>query len=81
MVSAGAAAVTEIWPCVDLAHICATIIKYSNRKVDQTMSTNTVTLHRVLRAPPEAIPVEMCYLGWQESLAHLTQLVKPNIPD
>jgi uncharacterized protein YndB with AHSA1/START domain len=30
---------------------------------------------------PEAIPVEMCYLGWQESLVLLTQLVEPEIPD
>jgi uncharacterized protein YndB with AHSA1/START domain len=30
---------------------------------------------------PEAIPVEMCYLGWQESLAQLAQLVEPEIPD
>ena len=30
---------------------------------------------------PEAIPVEMCYLGWQESLAQLLTLVEPVIPD
>jgi uncharacterized protein YndB with AHSA1/START domain len=29
---------------------------------------------------PAAIPVEMCYLGWQESLAQLAQLVEPEIP-
>lgn len=29
---------------------------------------------------PEVIPVEMCYLGWQESLAQLANLVEPNIP-
>ena len=28
---------------------------------------------------PAVIPVEMCYLGWQESLAQLTQLVEPVI--
>lgn len=28
-----------------------------------------------------AIPVEMRYLGWQESLAQLAQLVEPEIPD
>ena len=27
------------------------------------------------------IPVEMCYLGWQESLAQLATLVEPEIPD
>lgn len=29
---------------------------------------------------PALIPVEMCHLGWQESLAQLTQLVEPEIP-
>lgn len=29
---------------------------------------------------PEAIPVEMCYLGWQESLAQLATLAEPDIP-
>jgi uncharacterized protein YndB with AHSA1/START domain len=29
---------------------------------------------------PEAIPLEMCYLGWQESLAQLAALVEPEIP-
>lgn len=30
---------------------------------------------------PDAIPVEACYLGWQESLGQLAQLVEPDIPD
>ena len=30
---------------------------------------------------PEVIPAEMCYLGWQESLQQLAQLVNPEIPD
>lgn len=30
---------------------------------------------------PAAIPVEFCYLGWQESLTLLAQLIEPNIPD
>ena len=30
---------------------------------------------------PEVIPVEMCYLGWQESLVQLAKLVEPVIPD
>ena len=30
---------------------------------------------------PEVIPLEMCYLGWQESLAQLATLVEPVIPD
>jgi uncharacterized protein YndB with AHSA1/START domain len=29
---------------------------------------------------PEAIPLEMCYLGWQESLLQLANLVEPDIP-
>jgi uncharacterized protein YndB with AHSA1/START domain len=29
---------------------------------------------------PEIIPLEMCYLGWQESLAQLANLVEPDIP-
>jgi uncharacterized protein YndB with AHSA1/START domain len=29
---------------------------------------------------PEVIPVEMCYLGWQESLVQLAALVEPEIP-
>jgi hypothetical protein len=29
---------------------------------------------------PPQIPVEMCYLGWQESLVALAQLVEPEIP-
>lgn len=29
---------------------------------------------------PQAIPLEMCYLGWQESLAQLATLVEPEIP-
>jgi len=28
---------------------------------------------------PEAIPAEMCYLGWQESLLQLASLVEPEI--
>ncbi len=30
---------------------------------------------------PEVIPVEMCYLGWQESLVQLAKLVEPEISD
>ena len=29
---------------------------------------------------PSVIPVEMCYLGWQESLEQLARLVEPDIP-
>ncbi|MEN0037825.1 MAG: SRPBCC family protein [Cellvibrio sp.] len=30
---------------------------------------------------PAVIPVEACYLGWQESLEYLAKLVEPEIPD
>ncbi|MBX3609617.1 MAG: SRPBCC family protein [Hydrogenophaga sp.] len=30
---------------------------------------------------PAVIPTEMCYLGWQESLAQLARLVEPEIPN
>jgi uncharacterized protein YndB with AHSA1/START domain len=29
---------------------------------------------------PDVIPLEMCYLGWQESLDQLAALVEPDIP-
>ena len=37
-------------------------------------------LNVVQEGIPEAIPVEACYLGWQESLTLLAQLVEPEIP-
>lgn len=30
---------------------------------------------------PDAIPAEMCYLGWQESLAQLANLIDPEVAD
>ncbi|MFV8781149.1 SRPBCC family protein [Microbulbifer sp. SA54] len=30
---------------------------------------------------PEMIPLEMCYLGWQESMAALARLVEPEISE
>lgn len=36
-------------------------------------------LHIVQEGIPDQIPVEMCHLGWQESLALLTLLVEPEI--
>jgi uncharacterized protein YndB with AHSA1/START domain len=50
----------------------------------------TISLRAVLRGTdldivqeglPSAIPVELCYLGWQESLAQFAHLVEPQIPD
>jgi uncharacterized protein YndB with AHSA1/START domain len=29
---------------------------------------------------PDVIPLEACYLGWQDSLRHLARLVEPEIP-
>jgi len=38
-------------------------------------------LEIVQNGVPAAIPVELCYLGWQESLTLLANLVEPEIPD
>lgn len=63
-------------------------VRYSDRFDDpglpgQMMTTVTlrqvscgVELSIVQEGLPEAIPVEMCYLGWQESLAQLAKLVE-----
>ena len=37
-------------------------------------------LEIVQEGVPDVIPVESCYLGWQESLAQLANLVEPEIP-
>lgn len=63
--------------------------KFDNPGLPEVMKT-TVMLTPVLcgtevsivqEGLPEVIPVEMCYLGWQESLAQLANLVEPEIPD
>ena len=36
-------------------------------------------LHIVQEGVPDAIPVEACYLGWQQSLENLAKLVEPDI--
>jgi uncharacterized protein YndB with AHSA1/START domain len=63
--------------------------KFDDPELVGTMTT-TVTLSSVLcgsqivvlqEGIPEMIPVEMCYLGWQESLEQLAHLVEPEIPD
>lgn len=38
-------------------------------------------LHIEQTGLPSVIPLEACYLGWQESLNQLAKLVEPNIPD
>ena len=69
------------------------LLRYNDRFDDPslpgTMET-TITLRKVMCGTelsieqtgiPEAIPVEFCYLGWQESLTLLALLVEPEIPD
>jgi uncharacterized protein YndB with AHSA1/START domain len=63
--------------------------KFDNPNLPGEMVT-TITFKKVLcgteisivqEGLPDAIPVEMCYLGWQESLAQLANLIDPEIPD
>jgi uncharacterized protein YndB with AHSA1/START domain len=68
-------------------------IRYSDKfddanlpgEMETTVSLKQVSvgteLNVVQDGIPEAIPVEMCYLGWQESLAQLATLVEPQIAD
>ena len=67
-------------------------IRYSDRFDDPNLPgemMTTVTLRKVLAGTelhvvqegvPAPIPAEMCYLGWQESLALLAKLVEAEIP-
>ena len=68
-------------------------IRYSDRFDDPNMPgemTTTITLKQVSvgtelnivqEGVPAVIPAEACYLGWQESLILLKQLVEAEIPD
>lgn len=68
-------------------------IRYSDKFDDPNLPgemITTVSLKEVLcgtevsitqEGIPEVIPVEMCYLGWQESIAQLLTLVEPVIPN
>lgn len=68
-------------------------IKYTDQFDDPNLPgqmITTIVLKKVLcgtdflatqEGIPDTIPVEMCYLGWQESLDKLKRLVEPNIPD
>ena len=68
-------------------------IKYTDQFDDPNLPgemVTTVWLNKVmagteLKVVQEGIPsmlqIDMCYLGWQESLDKLTKLVEPNIPD
>jgi uncharacterized protein YndB with AHSA1/START domain len=40
-----------------------------------------VDLNVVQEGIPAVIPVEMCYLGWQESLVQLAHLVEPEVTE
>lgn len=50
-----------------------------------TINLNEVAVgtevHIVQEGLPSVIPVEGCYLGWQDSLNQLASLVQPEIPD
>jgi uncharacterized protein YndB with AHSA1/START domain len=63
--------------------------EFDNPHLPGTMQT-TVTLREVFcgvevhirqEGIPDAIPVEACHLGWQESLELLAKLVEPEIKD
>jgi uncharacterized protein YndB with AHSA1/START domain len=68
-------------------------IRYVNKFDDPNLPGEmqvTITLRKVLCGTemeivqagiPAMIPVEFCYLGWQESLAMLANVVDPEIPD
>ncbi len=68
-------------------------IKYTDTFDDPNLPgemTTTIWLNKVIcgtelkvlqEGIPQAIPAEMCYLGWQESLDKLVKLVEPEIPD
>jgi uncharacterized protein YndB with AHSA1/START domain len=38
-------------------------------------------LHVEQQGIPHVIPLEACYLGWQQSLVHLAMLIEPDIPE
>lgn len=49
--------------------------------VSLTQVSNGTELTVVQEGIPAVIPLEMCYLGWQESLMQLATLVEPEISD
>lgn len=68
-------------------------LRYTDKFDDPNLPgemTMTATIKKVLcgvelsivqEGIPAVIPVEMCYLGWQESLAQLAHVVEPDIPN
>ena len=83
---------SHAWTGEFLELVPSTTIRYADRFEDPNLPGQmqvTVTLKQVAcgtdlsivqEGIPEVIPTEMCYLGWQESLAQLAQLVEPEIP-
>jgi uncharacterized protein YndB with AHSA1/START domain len=69
------------------------LIRYSDRfddpnlpgEIQVTIRLSKVSvgteLSIVQEGLPDVIPVEACYLGWQESIAQLAALVEPDIRD
>jgi uncharacterized protein YndB with AHSA1/START domain len=69
------------------------LIRYSNQfedpnlpgemqvSVELTAVLCGTELNIVQSGIPDVIPAEFCYLGWQDSLTLLAQLVEPEIPD
>jgi uncharacterized protein YndB with AHSA1/START domain len=49
--------------------------------IDMKKVMGGTEIHIVQEGVPDAIPAEMCYLGWGESLDLLKLLVEPEIPD
>ena len=49
--------------------------------IDLREVSGVTELKIVQEGIPDAIPVEQCYLGWQQSLELLKRLVEPTIPD
>lgn len=52
-------------------------------KVTVTLKAVSVgtELNIVQEGLPDVIPLEACYLGWQDSLQYLAKLVEPEIPE
>ncbi len=69
------------------------LLKYTDKFDDPNLPGEMITtvwfkkvlvgteLNVVQENIPSVIPLEMCYLGWQESLEKLAKLVEPEIPD
>jgi uncharacterized protein YndB with AHSA1/START domain len=69
-------------------------LRYTDRFEDPALASANIEVTVELKAVPsgteisivqsglpEMIPLDACYLGWQQSLANLARLVEPEIPD